>query len=97
MTDKYILIENGQVTNVIHGQSDGYSLATGDLANANIGDTVQNGKIIPPADTRTYREKRQQAYKPIGEQLDMIYWDKINGTNHWQNHIATVKQHYPKS
>ena len=96
MTDKYILIENGIVTNVINGESTGYVLAVGDLAVAQIGDKVANGKIIPPADIRTYVEKRQQAYKPIAEQLDMIYWDRVNGTNHWQNHIATVKQTYPK-
>ena len=97
MKDKYILIENGKVTNVINGASDGYVLATGDLADAQIGDTIVNHKIIPPADTRTYVQKRQQAYKPIGEQLDMIYWDRVHGTTHWQNHIATVKQTYPKS
>ena len=97
MTDKYIFIENGVVTNVIHGASDGYVHAVGDLADAQMGDTIVNGKIIPPADTRTYAEKRQQTYKSIPEQLDMIYWDRVNGTNHWQNHIATVKQQYPKS
>lgn len=97
MTNKYILIENGIVTNVISGESKGYIHATGDLADAQIGDRIAKGKIIPPADTRTYVEKRQMAYKPIPEQLDMIYWDRVNDTNHWQAHIATVKQQYPKS
>ena len=97
MTQQYLKIENGKVTNVINGASDGYIPAVGALQQAKMGDNIQNGKIIPPADMRTYVEKRQQAYKPIAEQLDMIYWDRINGTNHWQNHIATVKQTYPKS
>ena len=59
--------------------------------------TLSQGKILPPVDNRDYQQKRRDAYKPIGEQLDMQYWDKINGTHHWQNHIATVKQQYPKS
>ena len=30
------------------------------------------------------------------EQLDMQYWDKINGTNNWQDAINAVKAQYPK-
>lgn len=97
MTDKYLKIENGIVTNVINGASDGYVLADGELTQATIGDTIKNGKIVPPTDTRTYVEKRQAEYKTIPEQLDMIYWDRVNGTNHWQSHISAVKQKYPKS
>ena len=44
----------------------------------------------------TYAEKRLSEYPPINEQLDMIYWDKINGTNHWQDMIGTIKTKYPK-
>ena len=44
----------------------------------------------------TYGEKRAMAYKPIAEQLDMLYWDKINGTNNWETMITTVKNLYPK-
>jgi hypothetical protein len=43
-----------------------------------------------------YIEQRQQAYEPIEEQLDMLYWDKINGTNNWETMITTVKNLYPK-
>lgn len=41
------------------------------------------------------RELRKSAYMSIGEQLDMQYWDKENGTNNWAEHIAAVKQQYP--
>ena len=43
-----------------------------------------------------YRLKRMQEYKSIGEQLDMLYWDKVNGTNLWLEHIEDVKSKYPK-
>ena len=43
-----------------------------------------------------YKEARQAAYLPIPEQLDMIYWDKVNGTTLWDEHIAEVKEDNPK-
>ena len=42
-------------------------------------------------------EKRKGAYPSIQEQLDMQYWDKINGTNNWEQAINAVKAQYPKS
>jgi hypothetical protein len=44
-----------------------------------------------------YIRLRQEAYLSIGEQLDMIYWDKVNGTNIWMEHISMVKEKYPKN
>ena len=44
----------------------------------------------------TYAEKRAMEYPSIQEQLDMIYWDKINSTNTWQEKIAEIKAKYPK-
>ena len=44
----------------------------------------------------SYAEKRLAEYPPIGEQLDMIYWDKVNNTNLWQAKIAEIKAKYPK-
>ena len=43
-----------------------------------------------------YIEKRLAEYPPISDQLDMIYWDKVNGTNLWQGKIAEIKAKYPK-
>ncbi len=44
----------------------------------------------------TYAEKRLAEYPVIAEQLDMIYWDKVNNTNLWQQKIAEIKAKYPK-
>ena len=44
----------------------------------------------------TYKEKRQNEYPKIEEQLDMIYWDKINNTSIWQDTITQIKTKYPK-
>ena len=44
-----------------------------------------------------YQRQRAGEYLPLGEQLDMLYWDKKNGTNTWEQHIDAVKAKYPKS
>ena len=43
-----------------------------------------------------YQRDRKQAYASIEEQLDMQYWDSVNGTTTWADHIAAVKGAHPK-
>ena len=43
-----------------------------------------------------YTKKRAAEYPSIQEQMDMQYWDAINGTTTWQNAINAVKTKYPK-
>ena len=43
-----------------------------------------------------YVSARQSAYGSIAEQLDMIYWDKVNDTTVWKDHVAKVKSDNPK-
>ena len=43
-----------------------------------------------------YRNDRQVAYLPIQDQLDLQYWDSINGTTNWADHIEEVKAANPK-
>lgn len=45
---------------------------------------------------KSYIEKRLAEYPSVGDQLDMIYWDKVNNTNVWQNKIFKIKSKYPK-
>jgi len=40
--------------------------------------------------------KRISAYGSIGSQLDMQYWDGLNSTSVWPDHIAKVKSDNPK-
>ena len=41
-------------------------------------------------------EDRKVAYGSIADQLDMMYWDGVNGTTVWADHIAQVKSDNPK-
>jgi len=43
-----------------------------------------------------YKTDRTNAYPSIGDQLDMQYWDKKNGTTTWVDAIAKVKSDNPK-
>ena len=44
----------------------------------------------------TYSDKRAMEYPSIQDQLDMIYWDKVNGTDNWSKTISEIKAKYPK-
>jgi hypothetical protein len=44
----------------------------------------------------TYADHRAAEYPEIGDQMDMQYWDGINGTTTWADAIKAVKDKYPK-
>jgi hypothetical protein len=44
-----------------------------------------------------YKRRRAAAYAPMAEQQDMQYWDAVNGTTTWMDHIAAVKAANAKS
>jgi len=48
-------------------------------------------------DANQYQRDRAKEYPSIQEQLDMQYWDSVNGTNTWQDKINEIKTKYPKS
>ena len=62
-----------------------YDQAITDLANSKY-DEQENG----------YKRARQEAYPSIPDQLDMLYWDKVNDTTTWKDAIAEVKTDNPK-
>ena len=64
---------------------DDYAQAKIDLGNSKW-DEQENG----------YKSARQEAYGSIADQLDMQYWDAVNGTTTWKDHIAQVKTDNPK-
>ena len=45
-------------------------------------------------DAKQYQ--RDRVYPSIQEQLDMQYWDKVNGTTNWEDAVAKVKSDNPK-
>lgn len=61
-----------------------------------------DGEIVVDAEREAAREAMQYQYDRSGkypsieEQLDMMYWDKVNGTDTWVAAISKVKQDTPK-
>ena len=47
-------------------------------------------------DPDKYKISRVFAYPSIQEQLDMQYWDSVNGTTTWADAISRVKENFPK-
>jgi len=58
--------------------------------------TIDESAVNAWQDPDQYKFDRQQAYASLAEQLDMQYWDSVNGTTTWKDHIASVKAQYPK-
>jgi len=58
--------------------------------------TYDNTAIEAEIAKNAYKEQRASAYKSIEEQLDMQYWDRVNGTDTWKEHIDAVKTAHPK-
>lgn len=94
---------------VLSDQTIGRSTKDKEVANA-LGLTLQteqeivygqNGKRYfkgnePFPTEKSYVQKRAEAYPSIQDQLDMMYWDGINGTDRWRETIGAVKTKYPK-
>jgi len=49
------------------------------------------------AEAKYYVDDRVKEYPSIQEQLDMQYWDSVNGTTTWKDAIAQVKADNPKN
>ena len=47
-------------------------------------------------DSKQYQRDRSTSYPSIQDQLDMIYWDRKNGTKTWEESIDKVKSDNPK-
>ena len=43
-----------------------------------------------------YKKARAKQYPSWREQMDMQYWDSVNGTTTWKDAIAKVKSDNPK-
>jgi hypothetical protein len=87
-TDKHqwygwINLEDGQVYSNLKLNDDTAVMPTEEEVNAKIAELQ-------------WEQNRRNAYGSIADQLDMMYWDNVNGTTTWKDHIAQVKSDNPK-
>tara|TARA_R100000781_G_scaffold101020_1_gene64509 strand:+ start:449 stop:772 length:324 start_codon:yes stop_codon:yes gene_type:complete len=48
------------------------------------------------ANAKYQRDRAEKGYASVADQLDMQYWDSVNGTTIWKDHVAKVKSDFPK-
>jgi hypothetical protein len=53
-------------------------------------------ELIEEYKSKQYQRDRAKEYPSIQDQLDMLYWDKVNGTENWLKSIESVKNKFPK-
>ena len=91
------LIENAQVS-VIGDENEGFEVKffqdTKVVSNEEILKKLK--ELQAEYDSKQYQRDRASQYPSIQEQLDMQYWDAVNGTNKWQEAVAKVKTDNPK-
>ena len=57
---------------------------------------AKQAEIKADYDSKQYQRERREEYPSIEEQLDIIFWDKKNGTTEWEDSIQVIKNKYPK-
>tara|TARA_Y100000816_G_scaffold264550_1_gene223763 strand:+ start:1837 stop:2136 length:300 start_codon:yes stop_codon:yes gene_type:complete len=53
-------------------------------------------EVTAERESNLYKGQRREAYGSIESQLDMLYWDKKNGTNKWVEFVDKIKTDIPK-
>ena len=101
----YAIVKDSLVTNMVEWDGISEYIVDGELVVATEDTKIGgswDGNVFtfvepdPEPDTRTYDEKRRDAYASIGDQLDMQYHDSVNGSRTWLDHIEAVKEAHPK-
>lgn len=87
------LIPSAQVT-INNGKVEWHGLDTPPITDFEIDEQIS--RLQADYDSKKYQRDRASAYPSIQEQLDMQYWDSINGTTVWQDTIQAIKAKYPK-
>lgn len=87
------LVPNAQVT--VRGEEvEWHEPSVAPVTDAQI--EAEVARLQAEYETKQYQRERATAYPSIQEQLDLLYWDKVNETNNWEQAIAAVKAEYPK-
>ena len=57
---------------------------------------IAKAELQAEYDSKQYQRDRATSYPIIQDQLDMMYWDRKNGTKTWEESIDKVKADNPK-
>ena len=95
--------ENGTLTDIVDAE-DKFEIYEGNDASfkwcevpddTSYDHAMINGVVVHKSDNEDLRElavvERMIAYGALGDELDMLYRDQVNGTTEFKDHIANVK------
>ena len=87
------VVEPGDEFEVYQGDDSPLRWVTCDDDNVSNLWVLYNGEFFPTSDRleRNQQMKRKVEYGSIEDQLDMMYWDQVNGTTTWKDHVSAVK------
>ena len=94
-TNKIVYREDPHTPKSIDNASSFTGIAESDLEVADEPYTVDQWNVALK-DQKSWAEKRAETYAPIQDQLDMLYWDKVNSTTTFKDHRAAVKAAHQK-
>ena len=83
------VVSNGDIDNIDWNSDDITQPSKADIE-------AKIAELKTEYDNNEYQRDRAVAYASIKDQLDMQYWDSVNGTTTWKDHIAQVKSDNPK-
>ena len=83
------VVSNGDIDNINWNSDDITQPSKADIE-------AKIAELKTEYDNNEYQRDRAVAYASIQDQLDMQYWDNVNGTTTWKDHIAQVKADNPK-
>jgi len=81
---------------VIDNSTLNWLIANGDTKPTDSQITTKLDELKTAYNNKKYQRDRADAYPSIQDQLDMQYWDQINGTTKWKEAVAKVKSDNPK-
>ena len=58
--------------------------------------SAKQAELQTEYDNNQYQRDRASEYPSLQDQLDMQYWDSVNGTTIWADAVAQVKDTFPK-
>lgn len=88
------LVPDAEITLHNDGVIEWHIPSTAPVTDAQI--DAEMARLQAEYEANQYQRDRASAYPSIQSQLDMQYWDAINGTTTWQDAINAVKTAHPK-
>jgi hypothetical protein len=73
-----------------------YNATIDSWAQASFNQQEDDAIVAGGGESAKYAQFRVSAYPPIGDQLDMLYKDRLNSTTTWTDAITAIKTKFAK-